>query len=183
MDDAALYQLLIDDPETGLRLCIDRYYPAVRTVCASILRRCPQDAEECINDSFLQLWRTVGSLQEPQQLRAYLCCIARNLALSRYRALAAAGRHTAEMPWDALPEDAAAEDADVLLAMEAHADAEALQKAVLSLKEPDREMFVRKYYYMESVRAIAAHFEVSERAVEGILYRSRKRLRRMLEEQ
>lgn len=183
MDDAALCQLLQDDPEAGLRICIDRYYPAVRTVCTAILRRYPQDAEECVNDSFLQLWKTVGSLQEPNQLRAYLCCIARNLALSRYRALAAAGRHSAEMPWDALPEDAAAEDADVLLAMEARADAEALQKAVLSLKEPDREIFVRKYYYMESVRAIAQHFAMTERAVEGILYRSRKRLRRVLEEQ
>ena len=182
MDDAALCELLRSDPERGMRICIDRYYPAVRTVCGAILRRYPQDAEECVNESFLQLWRTLGQLREPGQLRAYLCCIARNLALSRFRTLAVSGRHTAEMPWEQLPEDAAAEDADILLAMEARADAAALQKAILSLREPDREMFVRKYYYMESVRAIAAHFDVSERAVEGILYRTRLRLRKQLEE-
>lgn len=182
MDDAALYQLLHDDPEKGMRICIDRYYAAVRTVCGAILRRYPQDAEECVNDSFLQLWRTLDTLREPGHLRAYLCTIARNTALSRLRTIAATADRAAELPFEQLPEELAAEDTDVLLTVEARADAEALQRAVMQLKEPDREMFVRKYYYMEPTRAIAAHFATTERAVEGILYRARQRLRKQLEE-
>lgn len=182
MDDAELYQLLVRDAEAGMKLCIDRYYPAVYTVCRAILRRYPQDADECINDSFLQLWRTLDRLREPSQLRPYLCRIARNLALSRYRSLRAAEQYAAQMPWDELPENAAADDADVLLMLEAQADAEALSQAVMALKEPDREIFVRKYYYMESVRAIAAQCNLTEKAVESILYRTRLRLRKALKE-
>ncbi len=176
MDDAALVQLLRRDAEAGMRACIRQYYTLVHSICSAILRRTPEDAEECVNDSFLQLWRTLDRLEAPDRLRAYLCTVARNQALSRYRAL------TAGIPRaEALPEDLT-DDTDVILALEKRADAEALQRAVMTLKEPDREIFVRKYYYMESMRSLAERFSLTEKQIDNILYRSKQRLRKQLEE-
>ena len=176
MDDAELYLLMQQDAEARMRACIRQYHALVHSICRAILRRTPEDEEECVNDTFLQLWRTLGSIREPAHLRAYLCCIARNQALSRYRAL------TAGLPRaDTLPEDLT-DETDVILAFEKRADAEALQKAIMALKEPDREIFVRKYYRMESMRALAERFHLTEKAVDNILYRSKQRLRKMLEE-
>ncbi len=177
MDDTQLYQMLRTDAEAGMKHCIAQYYALVYTICSGILRRFPRDTEECVNDSFVQLWRTLDKLKEPSHLRAYLCCIAKNQALSRYRTLTASAQHT-----EALTEQTA-DTADVLLALEARADAEALQRAILLLKEPDRAIFVRKYYYMESVKSLAHRFSLSEKAIDNILYRSKLRLKKMLEEE
>lgn len=177
MDDTALYRLLCDKPETGIRAVIGQYHALISAICSGILRNAPQDAEECVNECFFQLWRTVHKLQKPEQLRAYLCCTARNLAISRYRALRTAEQNRTEMPENALS------DADVLLALEKRAAEEQVQNAVMTLKEPDREIFVRKYYYMESVRSLAKRFSLTEKAIESILYRSRNRLRTILKEE
>ena len=176
MDDTALVSLMRSDAEAGMRACIRQYHALVHGICSAILRRTPEDAEECTNDSFLQLWRTLDRLENPARLRAYLCMIARNQALSRNRAL------TGGLPRaDALPEDLT-DDTDVILALEQRAEQEALQRAIMTLKEPDREIFVRKYYYMESMRSLAERFSLTEKQIDNILYRSKQRLRKKLEE-
>ena len=176
MEDSELYALLQIDAEAGMRACIRQYHAAVHNICSQILRRTPEDAEECVNDSFLQLWRTLDRLSDPAHLRAYLCTIARKQALSRYRALTAGLTRA-----DALPEDLT-DDTDIILALEKRADAEAMQSAIMTLKEPDREIFVRKYYYMEPMRSLAKRFSLTEKQIDNILYRSKQRLRKILAE-
>ncbi|MBR6106646.1 MAG: sigma-70 family RNA polymerase sigma factor [Oscillospiraceae bacterium] len=176
MDDAALYELLRQDADAGMRVCIEQYYALVYSICSGILRRHPQDTEECVNLSFLRLWETLDRLEQPQHLRAYLCCISRNAAISRCRAL----RRDAQYTSDTEPETA---DTDFLLLLDRRADAERLQNAIMTLKEPDREIFVRKYYYMESMQALAERFGVSVKAIDNTLYRSKRRLRRILKEE
>ena len=175
LDDAALYKLLKQDADAGMRACIKQYYALVYSICSGILRRHPQDAEECVNMSFLRLWQTLDKLEEPRHLRAYLCCISRNTAISRCRALRRDIQHLANTE----PET---EDADFLLMLDRRADAERLQAAIMTLKEPDREIFVRKYYYMESMQALAKRFGVPVKTIDNILYRSKRRLRNVLKE-
>ena len=178
MDDAEICRLLREEPETGMRELIRKYYALTFTVCSRILSGHPQDAEECVSDSFVQVWRTADRLNTPSHLRAYLCCTARNLAISRYRSIRTAAQNLTEMP-----DEAAAPDADVILALEKSTEHERIEAAILTLKEPDREIFVRKYYYMESVRSLAQRFSLTEKAVESILFRSRRRLRTILKEE
>ena len=80
---------------------------------------------------------------------------------------------------DALPEQA---DADFIAELDRRADAEALQNAVMQLREPDREIFVRKYYYLESMAALAKRFGMPVKKIDNILYRSKQRLRKILKE-
>lgn len=112
MEDSELYQLLQTDPELGMRECIAQYYALVAAICKGILPHAPQDAEECVNESFLRLWQTLDTMQNPAHLRAYLCMIARNRALSVYRKNRAAAQRSEELPppyatfctyfWDAI---------------------------------------------------------------------------------
>ena len=56
----------------------------------------------------------------------------------------------------------------------------ALHDALARLGQNDRALFYRKYYYLQSTAQIAAELGMTERAVEGRLYRLKKRLRTML---
>lgn len=176
MEDTELYQLMQKDAERGMRICIETYYALVYSICKGILPDAPQDAEECVNESFLRLWHTLDTVQNPAHLRAYLCMIARNLALTAYRknCRAAQYRSDAEPP----PET----DAGFLKYLERRADAEKLQAAIMQLKEPDREIFVRKYYYMESMASLAERFGVNVKSIDNTLWRSKQRLRKILKE-
>ncbi|MBR3269542.1 MAG: RNA polymerase sigma factor [Oscillospiraceae bacterium] len=172
MDEMQLYELMRTEPERGMKQCIEQYYALVSMICGRILKNYPQDKEECVNTSFLRLWQTLDRLEDPHHLRAYLCCISRNTALSRYRRLKK----------EALPAMDACESAgfDFLQLIDRRADSEALQRAIMSLKEPEREIFVRKYYHMESMKTLAKHFGVSVKTIDNILYRTKCRLREIL---
>ena len=174
MEDSELYGLLQTDPERGMRQCIAQYYALVASICKGILPHAPQDAEECINESFLRLWQSLDALQNPAHLRAYLCMIARNRALTVLRK-----NRTDAQRVDELPEQA---DADFIEELDRRADVEALQNAVMQLREPDREIFVRKYYYLESMAALAKRFGMPVKKIDNILYRSKQRLRKILKE-
>ena len=55
-----------------------------------------------------------------------------------------------------------------------------LRRAVDALGAPERQLFYRKYYYLQSTAQIAAEMGLSERAVEGRLYRLRRRLQKAM---
>ena len=71
---------------------------------------------------------------------------------------------------------------DIVLDFETAADAFALQELVAAMDEPDREIFVRKYYLMEPVKEIARRTELDEVQIRNRLYRGRQRLKKQLEE-
>ena len=56
----------------------------------------------------------------------------------------------------------------------------ALNYALRQLSPKDRMLFYRKYYYLQSTAQIASELGMTERAVEGKLYRLKKQLRKML---
>ena len=107
---------------------------------------------------------------------AWLAAIARNAALNRLRE---AGRHPQWEPLDDHPHlsDPAQGPEEAAITAEL---VQALRRAVDGLSPWDRNLFLRKYYYYQATPQIAAELGLSERAVEGRLYRIRKRLRREL---
>lgn len=107
-------------------------------------------------------------------VRAWLIVTARNTAINRYRALQ---RH------DTLPltDELAATIAD-LPADPAGDAADELAVLVAALEPPDREIFLRKYYLMQSSREIAAALDLRVSTVNTRLSRGRDRLRRQLQE-
>ena len=172
MPEEEILRLLCAGDEQGLDALLRQYGPLLRYVIAPILPD-GADREDCLSEVSLRIWTGIGSYDPARgSLRAWLTAIARNAALDRARSNR---RRTAEP----LEEAAAAAPApeEQLLRRER---LQALQRALNELGAGERALFYRKYYYEQSTAQIAAELGLSERAVEGRLYRLKRRLRRAL---
>ena len=119
----------------------------------------------------MRLWQTAGSFDASKgTLRGWLTVLARNCALNRARGLRTETALTDDMPHGA----GSAEDA--LLRQER---SRLLVRAVKSLTDGEQTLFYRKYYYCQSTAQMAAELGLTERGVEGRLYRLRQRLRNL----
>ena len=164
-----LLQAIRQDPDTGLRWAMRDYAALVRGIARRILPGHDRDIEECTADVFVALWRNAARLEATgTPVRAWLIVTARNTAINRYRALQ---RH------DTLPltDELAATIAD-LPADPAGDAADELAVLVAALEPPDREIFLRKYYLMQSSREIAAALDLRVSTVNTRLSRGRDRL-------
>ena len=151
--DAALLRQLRDDPQAGLAALLDTYGSLIRTLVGRVLVAAWWHAEEL--------------LRQRASLKAWLCVTARNAAIDRWRTL----RRSQTVPLDE-------ELAGDWLLEPRPSEAEELVKAlVLALPEPDRTIFIRRYYLLESAREIAARLHMQQSAVNTRLSRGRARLR------
>ncbi|MGM9661470.1 MAG: RNA polymerase sigma factor [Oscillospiraceae bacterium] len=160
--------------EQGAEALLRHYGPLLRYVIAPILPDA-QDREECVSEAAMRVWDGIGQYDPGRgSWTAWLTTVARNAALNharRNRRRAAEGELPEETPSTApTPEEE-------LLRRERQ---EALCRALQQLSSGERALFYRKYYYLQPTAQIAAELGMTERAVEGRLYRLKRRLRRML---
>ena len=174
MDDRALLELLAQDENAGMEALLGRYTPLLRYVVGGVLRD-HQDAEDCCSEVTELLWRRLADY-DPQRgsLTAWITAVARNTALNHLKARLRQKRHLAEPETEAAAPDT---PEDTLLRQE---QAERLKSAIARLGGTERQLFYRRYYYLQPVAQIAAEMGMTERAAEGRLYRLRQRLRREL---
>ena len=132
-----------------------------------------RDAEEITADVFLTLWRYCENPGDGK-VKSYLAAIARTKALDRLKSL---GRD-AELEYDELELAAEGPEREV---MEREARS-AVRRAVEAMGPPDREIFIRHYYYGESCPDVALAVGLSPANVRKRLERGRDALRRALEE-
>ena len=162
--------------ETGAK------YGVYLTGIALNLLGLPEDAEECVSDTYLAAWNAMPP-ESPENLGAYLGRIARNLALDRLKRLRAKKRGGGEprLIFDELAEVIPGGDRP-----EAALDRKELLRDIESFlrAEPERarNMFLRRYWYADSVAAIALRYGLRENAVSAQLMRTRNKLRRYLTE-
>ncbi len=141
-----------------------------------------ESSEECVNDSYLSVWNHIPP-DIPECFRAYIGRITRNLSLDRYRAGKAQKRGAVlcEQISEELRNFAAA-DKTAFEAIDKIAFKEIMHTFLSSLSKQDRIIFVQRYWYFCKVKEIAEPLGMSESAVKASLYRSRKTLKRNLEE-
>ena len=175
MKDRELTRLLQAHPEEGLEAAMLEYAPLVKGILCRILPQNPCDREECMADVFVALWRSAAKLEAAcTPLRPWLAVAARNRGIDCYNALRR--RETVTLD-DGLAETlgelaefdrAATEAADLVGAL------------VAAMAPPDRDIFLRKYYLLQSGKEIAAALGMSVENVNTRLSRGRDRLRREL---
>ncbi len=163
MEDKALLRLLQKDAERGLEAALDQYGRLVKTIVSRVLYQFPQDAEECVSDVFLKLWKDRRRLHGAP-VRAWLIVTARNAAIDRWRKL------SRNMDVE-LPDDCAAAYT---------APTEKIGDLIDSMQPPDREIFIRKYYFLETSAEIAAAMGRTTDDINQRLSRGRRRLRDQL---
>ena len=149
------------------------YGPLMRYIIAPILQN-PQDREDCLSEVSMRVWEKIGQFDgEKGSFHAWLTAITRNTALNHARR--ASGSSAEELSESTPSPELSPEEA--LLKKERQ---EALKTALSRLSYKDRLLFYRKYYYRQSTAQIAAELGMTERAVEGKLYRVKKQLRKSL---
>ena len=159
--------------EEGLTNLITYYSPLIKYVIAPIL---PQDGdrEECFNEVIMRIWDKID-LFDPYRgsFKAYITAIARNCALNRTR-----GSHADifEPLTDTVPSPEMSPE-EVLIKKE---EQKRLLSALDALSPKDKALFYRKYYYLQSTMQIARETKLSPRAVEGRMYRIKKRLQKII---
>ncbi len=160
----------------------DNKYGAYCFVVAQNILQSHEDSEECVSDTWFRAWKTIPP-QRPNVLRAFLAKITRNLALDKYRAQGAKKRGNGQMNavLDELVE-CADESSNVEGETLARELRETINEFVKALPEKEGDIFIRRYFYVESVSDIADRYEISDNYVSVILNRSRKKLRKYLEQ-
>lgn len=173
MTDRELMNILARDRNAGMEALLHQYTPLLRYVIGGVLRD-PQDAEDCFSEVSLSLWQGLSGYDPAQsRLSTYLTAVARNTALNHLKARIRREKHQPE-PQEPEPTDTPEQ---VLLRRERM---EHLKAMVEKLSDTDQKVFYRRYYYLQPVAQIAAEMGLSQRAVEGRLYRLRQRLRQEL---
>ncbi len=174
MREQEILELLLLQEEAGINALLRHYGPLMRYVIAPILPD-PQDCEECLSESALRAWERIDQFDRQKgTLRAWLTAISRNAALDRARKLARASR-TEELSAAACSPPPTPEE--LLLQKEQR---EALARALKTLTKNELALFYRKYYYLQPTAQIASELSMTERAVEGKLYRLNRKLRDLL---
>ncbi|MBR0063366.1 MAG: sigma-70 family RNA polymerase sigma factor [Oscillospiraceae bacterium] len=178
MEDSKIIALFHERSEQAIAELDRKYGAAVRGTAAHILND-RQDTEECVNDAYLAVWNTVPP-QKPAHLVSYVCAIARNLAVNRYHARHAKKRSADyELALDEL-EECIPSGKSVETELEAKELGEAINRFLAALGREDRILFVRRYWYADSVSELAARTNSSPNRVSVRLFRLREKLRKSL---
>lgn len=170
MDELHILDLLWNRSEGALTALSDAYGGRLYSIAHNILRD-HHDAQECVNDALLALWDAIPP-NRPQSLLAYACGVTRNIALNRLRKKGSVFLLSLE------------ELAQCLPAREDDTNARELGQAINAflgtLSAGSRSLFLRRYWFGDSVKEIAAAFSMTENAVSVRLARIRDKLKAYL---
>ncbi len=182
MQDQEIIDLYNKRDEQAIVQTESKYGSYCMSIAQNILQNM-QDSEECVNDTWLHTWNSIPPAQ-PNNLRTYLGKITRNLSFNRYEMRNRQKRGGGEvvLALDEIGQVASAE-ADLAAHIERQEFARILNAFLWSLPERDCSIFIRRYYYVESVDEIAERFALSKAAVFKILSRARNKLRTALEQE
>ena len=172
-DEMILRKIRRGDP-SGLEELMDRYMNYISVIVWNILRNaCPaEDAEEVVSDVFVTAWQKAGDVL-PGALKAWLGAVARNKAKTRLRSVGSdlpLEEDVLEIPSEDTPEGT----------LERSEEQRLVRRAVDSLPPEDREIFLRHYYYAQTVAEISREMNLNESTIKTKLRRGRLRLKTML---
>ena len=182
MEDQEIIALYFARNEQAIEESSRKYGRYCYAVADNILKN-HEDSEECVSDTWLRSWQAIPP-KRPSVLRMFFAEITRNLAFDRYRAERAKKRYDGEMPLvlDELAE-CVASGTDVEGEVLGQALSDCINAFLKKQKSRDAGIFLRRYFFTESVRDIAGRFGITENHASVILKRTHEKLRRYLEEE
>lgn len=174
MHEKETVELILQRDEEGLKFLQIYYSSLIRYIVSPILKD-KDEQEDCISVITMKIWDNIQSFDSSKgSWNGWITAIARNTALSRVRKQSPTVS-TEDIPVDLPSPDPTPEESLIQKERE-----QMLAKALSNLSQKDRALFYRKYYYLQSTAQIATELGTTERAVEGKLYRIKKKLRKLL---
>ncbi len=182
MEDAAIVDLYWQRSDRALSETDRKYGRYCRSIALHICGAA-EDAEECVNDTYWRAWNSMP-VERPSSLGAFLGRITRNLALDRVKARNTVKRGEGQTPLalseleDCIPGGTSPERA-----LEEKELERTIGRFVAALPKTERTVFVLRYFYLTPIDEIAGRLRFSSGKVKSMLFRSRKKLRAVLEKE
>ena len=179
MDDAKIVQLYWDRDEQAIPATSEKYGNYCTSIAKNILGN-KEDAEECVNDTYLHAWNSMPP-HRPSILSTFLGKITRNLSFNRYKHNTADKRGGGELP-SVLDElsDLVSDNNDVEQEFNTKELVKAIDTFLDTLSPEKRSIFVCRYWYTDSISEIAVRYGMKEGAVSMTLNRLRQKLHNYL---
>ena len=173
MDDKLIIRLFFDRAESAIGALADKYGKRLYATALNILGS-PEDAKECVNDTYLALWDTIPP-QQPDPLCAYVYRIGRNTALKRLRDNSVQKRNNAyDLSIEELAECLGQSTMEE--AIDARQLGQAINRFLAGQSRQNRTLFLRRYWFGDSVQTIARTYGMLPGAVSTRLSRIRAAL-------
>ncbi len=175
MDDNRIIELFLERNESAIEELQKKYAPMCFSISRNILHD-ESDVEECVNDTYLALWNSIPP-ERPSSLSAYLSRVIRNLSLKRLEYNSAKKRSSYDLvslsELDEILPDRVDELSDGELGR-------LINDFLRTEKADSRNVFLRKYWFFDSIESIAKRYSFSEAKVKSMLFATRKRLKNYL---
>lgn len=180
MDDQELVQLFLNRSDVAIRKLESQYGAVMFSISYNILQN-REDAEECVNDAYLALWNAIPPAQ-PHSLFSFSCKFVRNISLTKYKYNTAEKRNIHKIiSWETV-EDCIPENMLVSEETERERLTKIWNDWLGKLNRENRYIFIRKYWYMDSVSQIAKKIKLSEAAIYLRIDRMKKGLAKYLKQ-
>jgi RNA polymerase sigma-70 factor (ECF subfamily) len=182
LEDLKIIELFFERKECAIAETERKYGRYLSKIAYNILFD-TEDSEECVNDSYMKTWNIIPP-QKPKVLRTFLGKITRRLAIDIFRKKHAEKRGNSEFALslseldECIPENFSAESAFVQKEL-----SESINRFLSSLSKENRDIFICRYFYSDSIKEIASFFGTSESKIKSSLFRSRKALKDQLEKE
>lgn len=182
MDDTSIIDLYWQRSEDAIKETNKRYGAYCHCIADNILHN-KEDAEECVNDTWLNAWNSMPT-KRPEKLKFYLAKITRNLSFNKWKAQTSKKRGGGEMTVvlqeleESLAGDFNVEDAYLTKML-----AKSINDFVQKLPERECNVFVRRYFFTEPIAVISKRYQLSENNVMVMLSRVRRKLKEQLRQE
>lgn len=182
LDDNKIVELYLSRDETAIKQTFENYGTRIRSLANNIVKDL-QTAEECENDTYLEAWRTIPPHEPRTYLFAFLARITRHISLNicrgrnRLKRSAFICELSTEMEQCIpSPDDTECRIDDIILK-------DAINNFLATLDEEKRNIFLRRYWFLDSIADISKRYAISESKVKTTLFRCRNQLREYLEKE
>ncbi len=178
MEDNEIIELYWNRSEQAIIETKKKYNPLCAKISLNILRN-NEEAEECVNDAYLGVWNAIPT-ERPGYFSAFLCKIVRNLSLKRLNYNHAEKRYSNIQTTMEELENVLAANINLSEKLEMEELVHTLNKFLRGLPSYKRNVFIRRYFFFDTISDIADHYGYSKSKVKSILSRDGKALCKFL---
>jgi len=180
MEDYQIVDLYWSRSEQAIEQSERKYGRMLQSISLSLLHSA-QDAEECVSDTYIAAWNRMPE-ERPQYLGAFLSKIVRHISISRFRREHRQKRGGMDNFVEELSE-CIPTGTTVQQEYENGRLAQTLNRFLYGMEEQRRAVFLRRYFYGQSIEQISAEMGIKAGSVKSMLFRSREALRLLLEKE
>lgn len=179
MEDDKIIKLFFERDENAIKEIKEKYGKLCYSIAFNVLEN-DEDVEECLNDTFLAIWNTIPPTN-PNNLKSFVCKVVRNQALKRVEYDSAKKRYGIVESIEEL--DEIMSDDDVSENVSKDDLSKLISDFLKNESEENRKVFIRKYFFFDSIEDISKRYSFSNSKIKNMLYRTRNKLKQYLIEE